>query len=272
MKKSVKTSIVLAVMMGSAFYMPALNSVYAAETVEIKTQEEFEENDDNGSLKFTGGNNNITISNVESYNENAIFYVDKIKNVTAGTGNGNQLTVNDSSFNQLYGSRRENGASENIVTVNGTNGNYGFKATGSDNKDKVYTIAGGLVDNGNVFKNEVYINGGNFIGNIAGGAIAGGNSVDGSGNVEYNKVFITNGNFTGYIHPDVLNVTIPGKIYGGLAGVGNANYNEVNITGGTFEYCNIYAAGRDGKGNAILSYNKVSITGNANFTYDNIIH
>ena len=36
MKKSVKTSIVLAVMMGSAFYMPALNSVYAAETVEIK--------------------------------------------------------------------------------------------------------------------------------------------------------------------------------------------------------------------------------------------
>ena len=149
MKKSVKISIVLAVMMGSAFYMPALNSVYAAETVEITTQEEFEAKDDNGSLKFTDGNNNITISNVESYNENAIDDVDEIKNVTAGTGNDNHLTVTNSSFNQLYGSRSENGVSGNIVTVNGNNkNNYGFEGTGLADNDKVYTVAGGLADNG----------------------------------------------------------------------------------------------------------------------------
>ena len=272
MKKSVKTSIVLAVMMGSAFYMPALNSVYAAETVEITTQEEFDEKDKDGSLKLTGSNNNITISNVESYNKNAIDKVNEIKNVTAGTGNDNHLTVTNSSFNQLYGSRSENGVSGNIVTVNGNNenneNNYGFVGIKWADNDKVYTVAGGLAEKGKVSNNEVHINGGTFIGDIAGGAIAGANVVEGEGDVEYNKVFISNGNFTtGIVHG--VSYEITGDIYGGVAGAGNARFNEVNITGGTFKDFSIYGAHRDGDDNAAtLSYNKVSITGNANLTGD----
>ena len=273
MKKSVKTSIVLAVMMGSAFYMPALNSVYAAETVEITTQEEFDEKDEDGSLKLTGSNNNITISNVKSYTDKIISglytgeaQVEDIKNITAGTGNGNHLTVTNSSFNQLYGSKSENNASGNIIKIKSDNNNYkyGFvKDIYVTEGEAEFTIAGALVNTGTIENNEVHIDGGTFTGEIAGAAIFSENInyKDGEGTLNNNKVFIYDGSFVGD--------TISGdKIFGACAGVGDANYNEVNITGGTFEDFSIYGARRNGDGNATLSYNKVSITGNANLTED----
>ena len=279
MKKSVKTSIVLAVMMGSAFYMPALNSVYAAETVEIKTQEEFEAKDDNGSLKFTGGNNNITISNVESYTDKIISglytgeaHVEDIKNVTAGTGNGNHLTVTNSSFNQLYGSKSENNASGNIIKITSDNNNYkyGFVADIYVTKGEAeFTIAGALVNTGTIENNEVHIDGGTFTGEIAGAAIFSENinSKDGKGTLNNNKVFIYDGFFEA--EQIVFDTIIDDKISGAFAGVGDANYNEVNIYGGTFTNYNIFGATNEDVVSGDFSNNIVRIMGDAYLDNDN---
>ena len=279
MKKSVKTSIVLAVMMGSAFYMPALNSVYAAETVEITTQEKFDKKDEDGSLKLTGSNNNITISNVKSYTDKIISglytgeaQIEDIKNITTGTGNDNHLTVTNSSFNQLYGSKSENNASGNIIKIKSDNNNYkyGFvKDIYVTKGEAEFTIAGALVNTGTIKNNEVHIDGGTFTGEIAGAAIFSENInyKDGEGTLNNNKVFIYDGFFEA--EQIVFDKIIDDEIFGACAGVGDANYNEVNIYGGTFTNYNIFGATNQGVVSGNFSNNIVRIMGDAYLDNDN---
>lgn len=97
-------------------------SVYAEETVEITTQEQFDQllNED-GDLIYQGDNNKITIGVAA---EEGIVINDEFATVTAGNGNGNTLVVNYAVIGDLIASSATNKNMEgNTVIVNGVNGN-----------------------------------------------------------------------------------------------------------------------------------------------------
>ena len=97
-------------------------SVYAEETVEITTQEQFDQllNED-GDLIYQGDNNKITIGVAA---EEGIVINDEFATVTAGNGNGNTLVVNNAVIGDLIASSATNKNMEgNTVIVNGVNGN-----------------------------------------------------------------------------------------------------------------------------------------------------
>ena len=100
-------------------------SVYAEETVEITTQEQFDQllNED-GDLIYQGDNNKITIGVAAEEGTAPIVINDEFATVTAGNGNGNTLVVNYAVIGDLIASSATNKNMEgNTVIVNGVNGN-----------------------------------------------------------------------------------------------------------------------------------------------------
>ena len=120
-------------------------SVYAGETVEITTQEQFDQllNED-GDLIYQGDNNKITIGVAA---EEGIVINDEFATVTAGNGNGNTLVVNYAVIGDLIASSATNKNMEgNTVIVNGVNGNavdkiYGAEILAESQKDATQNFA-----------------------------------------------------------------------------------------------------------------------------------
>ena len=105
-------------------------SVYAEETVEITTQEQFDQLLNDGYLIYQGDNNKITIG-VAAEEGTAIN--GERATVTAGNGNGNTLVVNYAVIKDLIASSATNKNMEgNTVIVNSVNGNAVDKIYGAE--------------------------------------------------------------------------------------------------------------------------------------------
>ena len=124
-------------------------SVYAEETFEITTQEQFEKllNED-GDLIYQGDNNKITIGVAAEEGTAPIEIKGERATVTAGNGNDNTLVVNYAVIKDLIASSATNKNMEgNTVIVNGVNSNVVDKIYGAeifaefDDKDKTQNLA-----------------------------------------------------------------------------------------------------------------------------------
>lgn len=175
MKKTMKTKIVLALLMSGAVCMSGIYGAQAQD-ITINGNEEYNE------VNLSGDGNTVTISNVTQENDAVI----------AGTGTGNCVEIVNSEFDSIYGAKNEGTVSSNTVIISeshvgGTSGVIGgYSENGDANKNRVtvnggtaYAIQGGVSHQGNASAsyNEVVISGGTVYGGVRGGESYGGTAI-----------------------------------------------------------------------------------------------
>lgn len=239
MKKTMKTKIVLALLMSGAVCM---SGIYGAQAQDITING----NDEYKNVNLTGDGNTVTISGVTQVDDTII----------AGSGSNNNTKITDSKFKLVYGAVGDK-VSGNTVEVSGTEAEIGYNSKNS--KDEHYSIIGGQASaTGEASRNEVIIRNGIFSGTVVGGMAEQGKDADTkTGSAVGNKVIVYGGTVSSGISSSTSTA-----VQGGVANAGEAKNNEVHIYGGTIQ--NHIVGGESQIGNVIG--NKVVI-GDANDTY-----
>lgn len=152
MKKTMKTKIVLALLMSGAVCMSGIYGAQAQD-ITINGNEEYKE------VNLIGDGNVVTISGVTQNSDRVI----------AGDGSDNLVKVTDSYFRQVYGAKNEdNPAVSNTVTIDGDS--------------KIITVIGAYSETGTVSENTVnLLDSCNVDGIAYGGSSADGNAEKKSG-------------------------------------------------------------------------------------------
>lgn len=238
MKKTMKTKIVLALLMSGAVCMSGIYGAQAQD-ITINGNEEYNE------VNLSGDGNTVTISNVTQENDAVI----------AGTGTGNCVEIVNSEFDSIYGAKNEGTVSSNTVIISeshvgGTSGVIGgYSENGDANKNRVtvnggtaYAIQGGVSHQGNASAsyNEVVISGGTVYGGVRGGESYGGTAIG-------NRVIIKDS-------------IAMGTLFAGSGNKVTGNYME--ITGKTEMSDAITAASYLNGENAFAKDNTLKLSGN----------
>lgn len=211
MKKTMKTKVVLALLMSGAVCMSGIYGVQAQD-ITINGNEKYSE------VNLTGDGNTVTISGVTQNSDRVI----------AGDGSDNLVKVTDSYFKQVYGAKNEDDpAVSNTVTIDGDS--------------KIITVMGAYSETGTVAENTVnLLDSCNVYGTAYGGASEDGNAEKNQVNVYGGTIEVVIGGEGNGRNSAALNNVVTvfqsqakiNVIYGGR-GVYEACHNEVHIDGGT---------------------------------------
>lgn len=256
MKKTMKTKVVLALLMSGAVCMSGIYGAQAQD-ITINGNEEYNE------VNLSGDGNTVTISNVTQENDEVI----------AGTGTGNHVEIVNSEFKAV------NGATSSSAGAS-------FNASGNEVhiiNSSVAEATGGTGEH-RANDNVIYFDessGRQIYGGYSGGGEANGNKMYVNGNVSYqviggwaykeasnNEVYILGGNY--YIVSDnVPFFMVVGGMTCWIGGIDtiNAENNKVVLAGGKIEG-EVYGALSDIQG--VLANNSITLTGMADVSKANL--